>query len=70
MLLKNFAQMINGSFRYEEKGGNKMVRNLIELSFWCAAIAVTVGLYMNAVADAESQTVASHDLATQLVKND
>jgi|GEM_PF-3817689 len=47
-----------------------MVRNLVEMVFWSAAIAVTVGLYMNAVTNAEIETVASHDVATQLERSD
>jgi len=47
-----------------------MIRNLVEMVFWSAAIAVTVGLYMNAVTNAEIEAVASHDATPQLVQSD
>ncbi len=47
-----------------------MIRNLVEMVFWSATIAVTVGLYMNAVTNAETEIVASHDVAIQLVQSD
>jgi hypothetical protein len=47
-----------------------MVRNLFEMVFWSAMIAVTVGLYMNAVSNAEIEIVASHDAAIQLVQSE
>ncbi len=47
-----------------------MIRNLVEMVFWSATIAVTVGLYMNAVTNAEIETVASHDATIQLVQSD
>ena len=50
------------------KGENEMIRNMVEMVFWSAMIAVTVGLYMNAVTNAETETVASRDAAIQLVQ--
>ena len=47
-----------------------MIRNLVEMVFWSAAIAVTVGLYMNAVTNAETEVFASHDAAIQLVQSE
>ncbi|MBG7602196.1 MAG: hypothetical protein IZT60_06595 [Gammaproteobacteria bacterium] len=47
-----------------------MIRNLVEMVFWSATIAVTVGLYMNAVTNAEIETVASQDVAIQLVQSE
>jgi len=47
-----------------------MIRNLVEMVFWSATIAVTVGLYMNAVANAEIETVASQQTAIQLVQSE
>lgn len=47
-----------------------MMRNLVEMVFWSAAIAVTIGLYMNAVTNAETAKVASQDAAIQLVQSD
>lgn len=48
-----------------------MIRNLVEMVFWSATIAVTVGLYMNAVTNAETEMIASsHDVAIQLVQSE
>ena len=47
-----------------------MIRNLVEMVFWSATIAVTVGLYMNAVTNAEIETVSSQDVAIQLVQSE
>jgi hypothetical protein len=49
-----------------------MIRSLVEVVFWSATIAVTVGLYMNAVTSAETEMVASHDVTTaiQLVQSE
>ena len=44
-----------------------MIRNLIEVVFWCATLAVMVGLYMNAVTTVETEMIASQDVAKQVV---
>lgn len=53
-----------------DKGEDEMLRNLVEMVFWSAAIAVTVGLYMNAVSNVETETVASNGAAIQLVQSE
>ncbi len=47
-----------------------MIRNLVEMVFWSAAIAVTVGLYMSAVSNVETEMIASHDASIQLVQSE
>jgi hypothetical protein len=47
-----------------------MLRNLFEMVFWSAAIAVTFALYLESVSDTELRTLASQDAAPQVVQVD
>lgn len=38
-----------------------MIRNLIEIVFWCVALMVLVGLYMTAINNIETDVTAYHD---------
>ena len=42
----------------------------IMMVFWSAAIAVTVGLYMSAVSNVETEMIASHGASIQLVQSE
>ena len=47
-----------------------MIRNLVEMVFWSAMIAVTVALYMSAVSNVETEMIASHGASIQLVQSE
>jgi hypothetical protein len=47
-----------------------MLRNLFEMVFWSAAVAVTFALYLESVTDAELRTLASQEEAPLAAQSD
>ena len=48
-----------------------MIRNMIEVVFWCTTLAVMAGLYLHAVSKAQTEAVlVSQETPTELMLNE